>query len=204
MTAAPLCILILAAGASRRMEGRDKLIELVDGMPLLRKITIAALGTGLPVTLALPPDRPDRWTAVQGLGADRVTVANPAEGMSASLKAGLVALPPASAVLLLLADLPEIDSHDLCVMAQAQSEEPERILRATSARGIAGHPVIFPSWARGAIMAIGGDEGARAVLRDHADKVRLIPLPGDHATTDLDTPEDWARWRAQRDSSGCK
>ena len=29
-------ILILAAGASRRMRGQDKLLQVVDGMPLLR------------------------------------------------------------------------------------------------------------------------------------------------------------------------
>jgi CTP:molybdopterin cytidylyltransferase MocA len=202
MIAPPLAILILAAGAARRMAGRDKLTEAVSGQPLLRKITLAALGTGLPVTMALPPDRPDRWAAVRDLVVDRVTVAHPELGMSASLKAGLAALSPDHAVLLLLADLPEIDGHDLTLMAKAQARHPDLILRATSAEGVPGHPVVFPPWAREGLMAIGGDEGARAVLRAHADKVRLIPLPGNHATTDLDTPEDWARWRAAQGISG--
>lgn len=202
MIAPPLVILILAAGAARRMAGRDKLTEAVAGQPLLRKITLAALGTDLPVTIALPPDRPDRWAAVRNLDVDRVTVAHPELGMSASLKAGLTALPPDHAVLLLLADLPEIDGHDLTLMAQAQAQHPDLILRATSVQGVPGHPVVFPPWARDGLMAIGGDEGARAVLRAHADKVRLIPLPGNHATTDLDTPEDWERWRAAQGISG--
>ena len=202
MTTSPLVILILAAGAARRMVGRDKLTEAVAGQPLLRKITLAALGTGLPVTIALPPDRPDRWAAVQNLAVERVTVAHPELGMAASLKAGLAALPPTASILLLLADLPEIDSHDLTQMAQAQAQHPGLILRATSADGVPGHPVVFPPWARDGLMAIAGDEGARAVLRAHADKVRLIPLPGHHATTDLDTPEDWARWRAMQPPSG--
>lgn len=202
MTAPPLVILILAAGAARRMVGRDKLTEVVAGQPLLRKITLAALGTGLPVTIALPPDRPDRWAAVQGLAVDRVTVAHPELGMSSSLKAGLAVLPPTASILLLLADLPEIDSRDLTQMAQAQALHPDLILRATSAEGVPGHPVVFPPWARDGLMAIEGDEGARAVLRAHEDKVRLIPLPGRHATTDLDTPEEWARWREAQDLSG--
>jgi CTP:molybdopterin cytidylyltransferase MocA len=43
---------------------------------------------------------------------------------------------------------------------------------------------------------LSGDEGARAILRRHPP--RLLALPGRHAVTDLDTPEDWARWRAAR------
>lgn len=202
MTTAPLEILILAAGASRRMGGRDKLTENVADQPLLRKITLAALGTGLPVTIALPPDRPDRWAALEDLAARRVLVHYPEQGMSASLKVGLAALPVSAAVLLLLADLPEIDSHDLTQMAQAQTAHPELILRAISAQGVPGHPVVFPPWARPELMAIEGDEGARAVLRAHAGKVLLVPLPENHATTDLDTPEDWARWRAAQGLSG--
>ena len=196
--APPLCILILAAGASRRMQGRDKLTEVVGGMPLLRKIALAALATGLPVTVALPPDRPARAEALMGLELGHITVERPDEGMSASLKAGLAALPADAAVLLLLADLPEIDTQDLALMARAQGAHPDLILRACSATGQPGHPVIFPPWARAPLAAISGDEGARAVLRSYADKVRLIPLPDDHAITDLDTPEDWDRWRAQR------
>ena len=60
-------ILILAAGSSSRMRGGDKLLEEVAGMPLLARITRAALDTGLPVTVALPPDRPARAGVLDGL-----------------------------------------------------------------------------------------------------------------------------------------
>ncbi|PJE36025.1 nucleotidyltransferase family protein, partial [Pseudooceanicola lipolyticus] len=29
------------------------------------------------------------------------------------------------------------------------------------------------------------------------DRVQLVPLPGQRARADLDTPEDWAAWRAR-------
>ena len=51
-------ILLLAAGSSSRMRGGDKLLEPVAGRPLLTRIAEAALATGLPVHVALPPDRP--------------------------------------------------------------------------------------------------------------------------------------------------
>ncbi|NBR54129.1 MAG: nucleotidyltransferase family protein, partial [Rhodobacteraceae bacterium] len=41
-------ILILAAGKSSRMRGRDKHLEEIDGVPLLRRLALAALALGEP------------------------------------------------------------------------------------------------------------------------------------------------------------
>ena len=190
-------ILILAAGAASRMRGADKLLEPVDGVPLLTRIARAALATGLPVTVALAPDRPARRAALNGLAVTPVTVPDPGLGMAASLVAGLAAMPPGP-VMLLLADLPEITAEDLRAVLQAAATAPQLIHRGTAADGTPGHPVLFPPWARAEMAALQGDEGARGLLRRHADRVRPVPLPGRHATTDLDTPEDWAAFRALR------
>ena len=194
-----LHILILAAGAARRMLGVDKLLEPVGDQPLLRQIAARAVATGLPVTIALPPDRPLRGAALDGLELARIMVPDPTPGLSASLRAGLSAVPEGVAVLLLLADLPEITTEDLCLMVAEQTRQPDVILRATDQAGRPGHPVIFPPWARDDLLQITGDEGARQVLQRHAARLRQIPLPGSHATTDLDTPEAWAAWRSRRE-----
>ena len=69
------------------------------------------------------------------------------------------------------------------------------VLIATDAHGRYGHPIRFDAALRPAFAALTGDEGARAVVRSTRLQ-RPFPLPGDHATRDLDTPEDWADWRA--------
>jgi molybdenum cofactor cytidylyltransferase len=191
-------ILILAAGSASRMRGADKLTELIDGTPQLARITLAALATGCPVTVALPPDRPARAAALSGLPVAKVTVTDPQRGMAESLKQGLRALPADAALMLLLADLPEIDAADLRHMVQSWVQTPTAILRATAADGTPGHPVCFPSDLRTELDRLAGDDGARAVLMRHKDRVRAVALPGRHAITDLDTPEDWAAWRAAR------
>lgn len=190
-------ILLLAAGTSSRMRGGDKLLEPVAGEALLTRIARAALATGAPVTVTLPPDRPARTAAVAGLPVARVTVHDPQQGMSASLAAGLAAIPPACGIMLLLADLPEITAEDLSHLLNVWRDEPEAILRATAADGTPGHPVCFPPDLRDDLLTLRGDEGARAVLIRHRARLRTAPLPGTHATTDLDTPEDWAAWRAR-------
>lgn len=189
-------ILLLAAGSSSRMRGGDKLLEQVGGEPLLTRIARAALATGAPVTVTLPPDRPARTAALAGLPVARVTVPDPAQGMSASLAVGLGAIPPTRGILLLLADLPEITADDLRHLLSLWQQEPEAILRATAADGTPGHPVAFPPDLRDDLLTLRGDEGARAVLIRHRARLKTVPLPGTHATTDLDTPEDWAAWRA--------
>ncbi|MFN4153221.1 MAG: NTP transferase domain-containing protein [Paracoccaceae bacterium] len=195
----PLHILILAAGGSTRMRGADKLMEPVGGHPLLHQLARRATRTGLPVTVALPPDRPARNAALTGLPLTRLIVPDAASGMATTLRAGLASLPPGAAVMLLLADLPEITTEDLSLMAASHTRTPDLILRATDTAGTPGHPVICPPWARAGLMDLAGDEGARTVLQRHKDRLRLIALPGQHATTDLDTPEAWAAWRSGRE-----
>lgn len=199
-TTAP-AILILAAGASSRMAPRDKLMEPVAGMPLLGRVVRAALAAATPVVVVLPPDRPGRAVVIDGLGVHAVTALRAREGMAESLRAGLAAVPDGP-VLLLLADLPEIDAADIArVLAEGQSY-PDLILRGAAEDGTPGHPVLFPARFRPALMRLTGDQGARDLLRAHADDVRAVVLPARHAVTDLDTPEDWANWRAANPWAG--
>lgn len=189
-------ILILAAGASSRMAGRDKLMEEVKGLPLVARSARMALATGLPVTVALPPDRPARGAALAGLPVQGVVAERAQEGMAESLKAGIAALPALAPVLLVLADLPELQTEDLLAVLAAGAAAPDMIHRGASATGQPGHPVLLPPWLRAEILGLTGDQGARELLQRHRDRVRLVPLPGARAITDLDTPEDWAAWRA--------
>ncbi len=193
-------ILILAAGASARMRGGDKLLEEVAGQPLLRVLLERALSVARgPVLCTLPaPDHP-RAACLAGLAVTPVIVRDAAEGMGASIRAGITALPDqTTAAMILPADLPELTANDLAMMQAMHSAHPAAILRATDDDAKPGHPVVFPADLFPELATVQGDGGARDVLHRHADRVLHIPLPDRHATTDLDTPEDWAGWRARQ------
>jgi len=191
-------ILILAAGASRRMRGLDKLVLPIGAQPLIAHVARMALGTGCPVSVTLDPARPGRQAALSGIGVRHIAVPDPSGGMTASLQAGLAALPATAPVMILLADMPDLTTADLTLLIGLARENPDLILRACAADGVPGHPVLFPPWVRPEIMALQGDPGPREVMRRHQARLRLVPLPGLRATTDLDTPEDWAAWQAGR------
>ncbi|MFX0544660.1 nucleotidyltransferase family protein [Roseovarius sp. S1116L3] len=193
-----IAILLPAAGASSRMDGRDKLMEEVGGVPLLLRQTRRALATGADVLVTTRADFPARIAALKGTAARPVPVDAPEEGIAASLRAGIAALPDgASALMILLPDLPDIDIDDLKAMLAAHRAAPDRILRAVAGNGTAGHPTLFPARYFPQLAHVSGDTGAAALIR--AAGFDPVPLPGDRATTDLDTPEAWAAWRA-RDS----
>ncbi|OZB13387.1 MAG: hypothetical protein B7X55_13005, partial [Rhodobacterales bacterium 34-62-10] len=102
----PCAILILAAGASSRMRGGDKLLEEVAGQPLLRVMLERALAVAQgPVVCTLPgPDHP-RSSCLAGLSVTSVFVLDAAEGMVASIRGGVTALPQGwGAVMILPAD----------------------------------------------------------------------------------------------------
>lgn len=195
MSAAEATILLLAAGQSRRMQGRDKLMEEIDGAPLLRVMARRALRAGVPVRVVLGPDQALRRAALDGLDLE-IVEATGADGMAASIRAGVADV--AGPVLLVLADMPEITARDLHLMLSLAAQAPDAILRAASRDGRPGHPVLFPADLVPDLARIRGDQGARDILQKAADRLHLLPLEGDRALIDLDTPEDWARWREAR------
>ncbi len=192
-------ILILAAGASTRMNGCDKLLMDVGGRPLLRHVVGNAVDTKHPVLVALPTGNTARQDALAGLDVQIVPVADADQGMAASLRAGLRVIPTdCTGILVALADMPDITTDDYTSLINMFRDDPNgNIQRATSLDGTAGNPVLLPMWALNDPDIFQGDAGARHLLRQYADRVRLVPLPDDHAITDLDTPEDWAAWRAR-------
>jgi CTP:molybdopterin cytidylyltransferase MocA len=178
------------------MRGGDKLMEEVEGEPLLRHAARAALATGCEVIVALRPDRAEREAALEGLPVRKVQVADAGQGMSASLRAAVAAAPEMAPLAVLLADMPEIRTEDLTALIAAFADQgADTVVRAASEDGLPGQPVIFPARLRPDLLALTGDAGGRDILR--RETVLLIPLPGRRALTDLDTPEDFAAWRGR-------
>lgn len=192
-------ILIPAAGASSRMRGADKLLQAVDGQSVLRRTVMMAMRACPRVLVTLPgggPHMAPRRAELQGTGALHVLLQDAHEGMAASLRAGANRAGSAEGMMILLPDMPELTGDDLGAVMSAFQTDTARVARAAAFDGTPGHPVILPQRLFAALGVLTGDEGGRRVLQDEA--AQLVRLPGRHAVTDLDTPEDWDDWRAGR------
>lgn len=180
------------------MRGRDKLTELVRGVPLLRDRASMLLSTQVSALIAIvPDDRPVRLETLDGLNCKRVTNSQPETGMASSITLGIASVDSdTDAALIMPADMPDITASDINLLLNAYSNRPDRITRATDEDGSAGSPVIFPRTFFPDLLALKGEDSGRKVIKANADLVNHVALPGTHATLDLDTPEAWVEWRA--------
>ena len=183
--------LVLAAGGSSRMEGRFKLLEPLDGRPLVTHAVQAALDS-----------RASRVTVVVGAQAGDVVavlpdavhvVRNPRwnEGLASSLVMGTGTC-TGDGVLVLLGDTPFVRWIDCDAVLDAY--RPERIAVAT-VDGRRGHPVLWPRSFFDEIAELEGDRGAREIMDRHPEQVDEVPVGNPRLLLDVDTPEDLERAR---------
>jgi CTP:molybdopterin cytidylyltransferase MocA len=188
-----IAILILAAGTSSRMRGVDKLLELIDGKPVLAVLVSRALTLG-PTLVTLPRMDHPRASVVP-VGATIVAVDGQ---MSDSIKAGIATLPDtATGVMILPADMPDIAAADMATIHAAARKTGAPIVRAQTTDGRPGHPIYFAASEFPKFADLTGDRGGYQLTKDRQDETVFVPLQGDRARLDLDTPEDWAAYRAR-------
>lgn len=181
--------LLLAAGAGTRMGRPKALLVDDDGTPwLARGVQVLLEGGCDDVTVVLGAAA-DEARALVPEGAAVVVAEDWAEGMSASLRAGLESLEDsdAAAALVSLVDLPDV--ADSVVRRVLAAGTDRAALVRTTYDGRPGHPVVLgrEHWF-GVRAAAVGDRGARDYLAHHA----LVEVEcGDLATgRDADRPEE--------------
>lgn len=180
--------ILLAAGRSERFGGHKLLATLPDGMPVAVR-TAQTLRRVLPDVLAVV--RPGDAELMQifrreGLSVHECVAAD--RGMGASLACGIAARPDADAWLVALADMPYVEAATCQQVVQAITRGAA--LAAPVYRGQRGHPVGFNAKYRDALLALDGDQGARALLAAEAGSLTLIDVDDSGIRRDIDVPLD--------------
>lgn len=179
--------LLLAAGEGRRLGRAKALVEFDGGRLVDRGVeTLRAGGCGpvLVVTGAVDVEVP---------AATVVRNRHWRAGMGASLRAGLAAVPPHSAaVVIALVDQPRVTAAAVARLATAHRGGAQ-VAVATYA-GRPRNPVLIGRAHFDAVSARAvGDVGARAFLRAHPELVEPVPCDGISDPADIDTPDDLDR-----------
>ncbi|MCB1599101.1 MAG: nucleotidyltransferase family protein [Xanthomonadales bacterium] len=180
--------LLLAAGGSRRLGQPKQLLDL-NGISLIRRMALAALATEpTELLVSLGAEVEGCRAALQGLRWREVLVADWTEGMGRSLAAGVEAITnPALAVLVLGVDQPALDAAHLRALVALGRERPDCAVASAYADTL-GIPALFPAEWRPRLAALGGDLGARVLLRSGDPSVLSVPAP--QLAIDIDTPAD--------------
>ena len=180
--------LVLAAGAGARFGG-GKLMAPWRGGVLIDGALDAAFAA--PVESVHVVTGADARVALHARtrGAAVVQAADHADGLSASLKAGLAALPPdATGVLVLLGDMPRVPHAVLAPLVRAL--EAGAAAAAPQFQGRTGNPAALSAALFGKIGDLTGDRGARGLLEGLGAALVLIPSDDPGVLFDVDRPED--------------
>jgi molybdenum cofactor cytidylyltransferase len=183
--------ILLAAGQGRRFGGDKCLALLPDGTPMgLRSAQNLSQVVDSLVCVVRPDDLTLK-TILNNHGFHTVDCPDAALGMSASLKAGVMATAKAQGWVIALADMPLIqpDTHQLLVN---ELREQRGIVRP-SYDGQAGHPVLFSQQYHNELLALSGDSGAKAVLKRHKAQLRMVAVDDAGVLQDFDTKESLER-----------
>lgn len=158
--------MVLAAGAGTRAGGPKALRRDADGVPWLARAVTALRDGGCSDVLVVLGAEADAARCLVPAGARVVVAADWAEGMSASLRSGLAAVPPdADAALVTLVDLPELPAT---AVARLRADVDPAVLRRAVYDGRPGHPVVIGrDHLVAAAASATGDRGAGAYLEAH-------------------------------------
>jgi molybdenum cofactor cytidylyltransferase len=194
-----IAAIVLAAGRSTRMGAINKLIAEIGGKPLVRIAAEQALAShAAPVIVVTGHEREKVEAALAGLPVRFARNAGYAEGLGSSLRAGIAAVPKeADGVIVCLGDMPQVDAQLIDKLLAAFDPEKGALVVVPSIGGRRGNPVV---WARrffADLMTVQGDIGARHLISSYPEAVVEVPVAGDAALTDVDTPESLSAVKAE-------
>ncbi|WP_295992871.1 nucleotidyltransferase family protein [Rugamonas sp.] len=189
--------ILLAAGRGKRFDPsgvRNKLLQTLDGGAAGEHAGDAVVVASARKLLAVLPRviavvRPDDGQVAAKLGAlgCEVRVCVDADtGMAASLTHAIEHAKGAEGWLVALGDMPFIQTNTIRLLARAIDDGAR--IAAPLHQGRRGNPVAFSHFHLPLLLALDGDQGARAILKSHAVQDVVVDDPG--VLRDIDTPAD--------------
>ncbi|HSH73854.1 MAG TPA: nucleotidyltransferase family protein [Methylophilaceae bacterium] len=188
--------ILLAAGFSRRFGDANKLSHiLLDSRPVG---LAAAENLVAAITDSIAVIRPNEHTLGELLtkaGLQVITCSEDQQNMSDSLVAAVkrTADMAVDGFVIALADMPFIRSTTISMVAQQLRDGADIMM--PSYQGQRGHPVGFSSKFRNELESLHGDEGARSIVRQHAQQVSTFESDDPGILADIDTLADLKKYQ---------
>ncbi len=194
-----IAAIVLAAGRSTRMGGPNKLLAEINGRALVRIAVDAALASqARPVIVVTGHQRERVEAALNGLGVTLVHNPDFAEGLSTSLKVGIAAvLPDVDGAIVCLGDMPQVNAPLIDLLLAAFDPEKSALVVVPTIGGKRGNPVVWSRRFFPELAALDGDIGARHLIASYPEAVTEVPLAGNAALVDVDTPDALKAVKAQ-------
>ncbi len=192
---ARVAAIVLAAGQSTRMAPYSKLL-LTDpaGRTMIARVVDNLLASrARPVLVVVGHREAEIREALHGKPVTFVTARDYAEGFSASLRAGVAALPSeTAAALICLGDMPLVTGRVIDQIVAAWNPVEGRMIVQPTHRGGLGNPLLWDRKFFPELIALKGDSGGRQVLSRHEDQLARVEVDTDSVLRDFDTLDSLA------------
>ena len=194
-SAPTIAAIVLGAGRSRRMAPHNKLL-VVDktGKTMIARVVDNVLSSlARPVLVVTGHMAEQVEGALGGRPVQYVHAPDYAEGLSASLKSGIAALPPDSAAAIVcLGDMPLVTGRMIDRLLEAYDPDEGRLIVLPTFHGKQGNPMLWDRRFFPEILQISGDTGARFLVGKYAEFVAEVEMADDAVLRDFDTTESLA------------
>ena len=193
-----ISVVILAAGASKRM-GKPKMLLPWGNGTVIEQVVSVFQKSGLEdIVVVTGGAREQVESLIAGFNARTIynkDFSN--DDMLSSLQCGMRALKSqAEAMLIALGDQPQVQEGSVRRVCE-EFIETRSSLVVPSYRMRRGHPwlVTRPLWDE--LLEMNPPQSLRDFLKSHADEIQYVNVDDPNILADLDTPEDYAKWRAK-------
>lgn len=186
-----IAALVFAAGQSRRMGRINKLLAKIDGVAMVRRVVDAVTASNARPVLVVTGHQSKRVRdALKGCPVEFVDNPDFGEGISASLRHGLAALPEdVDAALICLGDMPRVSTATLNRLIDAFDPEEADTICVPVHRGKRGNPVLWTRRYFREMREIAGDVGAKHLIGKYSDALREVEMSEEGVLIDVDSPD---------------
>jgi molybdenum cofactor cytidylyltransferase len=188
--------IILAAGESKRM-GQPKMLLPWSKSTVLQSVIATIQAAGVNDVLVVTGGARNQVEALVGRSAQTIFNEKYAEGeMLSSIQVGLTAkMREASAALICLGDQPQIQERSVRRVCDAFSRSKSNIV-VPSYQMKRGHPWLVARALWDELLAMKPPQTPHDFLVAHAKKIEYVIVETSTVMEDLDTPEDYLKFKA--------
>ena len=182
--------ILLAAGRGKRFDpaGRhNKLLQTLPDGELVVAASARHLLAAVPCVLAVVrPGDEQVAAALRSLGCEVEVCLDAGRGMAASLTYAIGRTQASPGWLIALGDMPYVQPATMRALMAAIGQGAH--IAAPVVEGQRGNPVAFSAFHLERLLALEGDQGARAILKNHS--VNEVIVSDNGILRDIDTPAD--------------
>jgi molybdenum cofactor cytidylyltransferase len=187
---------LLAAGSATRYDEGNKLLEPIDGEPIVRRAARTLLDTDFDdMVVVVGHKSDDVKDALDGLAIDFMENPEYDDGLSTSVHRGVEISQERGwdAVVFGLGDMPFVQPESVDLLVRADATTNYTIFAAAYDQK-RGNPTLFDAVHYDALAEIGGDTGGRPLMIG-SDEMALVETDDPGVVRDIDTVEDYEQHR---------